>query len=42
LWVGGGGAGGRPSHDGEAGLRIVRLLEAAEQSLKDRGRLVAL
>jgi predicted dehydrogenase len=31
-----------PSNDGEAGLRIVRLLEAAEQSLKDRGRLVAL
>jgi hypothetical protein len=31
-----------PSNDGEAGLRIVRLLEAAEQSLKERGRLVAL
>jgi predicted dehydrogenase len=31
-----------PSNDGEAGLRIVRLLEAAEQSLKDRGRIVAL
>jgi predicted dehydrogenase len=31
-----------PSNDGEAGLRIVRLLEAAEQSLKDRGRLVVL
>jgi hypothetical protein len=31
-----------PSNDGEAGLRIVRLLEAAEQSLNDRGRIVAL
>jgi predicted dehydrogenase len=31
-----------PLNDGEAGLRVVRLLEAAEQSLKDRGRLVAL
>jgi len=31
-----------PSNDGEAGLRIVRLLEAAEKSLKARGRIVAL
>jgi predicted dehydrogenase len=31
-----------PSNDGEAGLRVVRLLEAAEQSLKDRGRIVTL
>jgi len=31
-----------PINDGHAGLRVVRLLEAAEQSLKDRGRLVAL
>jgi hypothetical protein len=31
-----------PINDGAAGLRVVRLLEAAEQSLKDRGRLVAL
>jgi predicted dehydrogenase len=31
-----------PSNDGEAGLRIVRLLEAADESLKDRGRIVAL
>ena len=31
-----------PSNDGAAGLRIVRLLEAAEQSLKHRGQLVAL
>ena len=31
-----------PSNDGAAGLRVVRLLEAAEQSLKDRGRVVVL
>jgi predicted dehydrogenase len=31
-----------PSNDGAAGLRVVKLLEAAEQSLKDRGKLVAL
>ena len=30
-----------PSNDGEAGLRVVRLLEAADESLKNRGRLVA-
>ena len=27
-----------PSNDGAAGLRVVRLLEAADQSLKDRGQ----
>jgi predicted dehydrogenase len=31
-----------PLNDGHAGLRVVKLLTAAEQSLKDRGRLVAL
>jgi len=31
-----------PINDGHAGLRVVRLLEAADQSLKDRGKLVAL
>ena len=31
-----------PVNDGAAGLRIVRLLEAAEESLKDRGRIVSL
>ena len=31
-----------PLNDGAAGLRVVRLLEAAEQSLKHRGQLVAL
>ena len=31
-----------PLNDGEAGLRIVRLLEAAELSLKDRGQIVSL
>jgi predicted dehydrogenase len=31
-----------PSNDGAAGLRVVRLLEAAEQSLKSRGKLITL
>lgn len=31
-----------PLNDGPAGLRVVRLLEAAEQSLQARGQLVAL
>ena len=31
-----------PINDGMAGLRVVRLLEAADQSLKERGRLVSL
>jgi predicted dehydrogenase len=34
--------GRNPENGGEAGLRIVRLLEAAEQSLNNRGRLVSL
>lgn len=29
-----------PTNDGKAGLRVVRLLEAAEESLKHRGRAV--
>ena len=32
----------RRSNDGAAGLRVVRLLEAAEQSLKARGTIVNL
>jgi predicted dehydrogenase len=32
----------RPSNDGMAGLRVVRLLEAAARSLKDRGRAITL
>jgi predicted dehydrogenase len=32
----------QPINDGAAGLRIVRLLEAAEKSLQDRGKLVAI
>jgi predicted dehydrogenase len=32
----------RPSNDGIAGLRVVRMLEAAEKSLKERGRAVSL
>ena len=35
-------AGSRPITDGEAGLRVVRLLEAANESMADRGRLVSL
>src|SRR5262245_18349705 len=31
-----------PKNDGEAGLHVVHLLEAAEQSLRDRGRIIAL
>ena len=31
-----------PSNDGEAGLRVVRLLEAAEESLQARGRVIEL
>jgi predicted dehydrogenase len=31
-----------PTNDGAAGLRVVRLLDAAEQSLKERGRIVSL
>jgi predicted dehydrogenase len=29
-----------PMNDGAAGLRVVRLLEGAEESLKERGKLV--
>jgi predicted dehydrogenase len=31
-----------PMNDGAAGLRVVRLLEAAERSLNDRGRIITL
>ena len=31
-----------PINDGNAGLRIVRLLDAADKSLKERGRLIPL
>ena len=31
-----------PINDGEAGLRIVRLLEAADHSLNERGRMIQL
>ncbi|HKV61576.1 MAG TPA: Gfo/Idh/MocA family oxidoreductase [Candidatus Acidoferrum sp.] len=31
-----------PFNDGAAGLRVVKLLEAADQSLKDRGKIVRL
>jgi predicted dehydrogenase len=32
----------RPSNDGAAGLRVVKLLEAADQSLQKRGRITFL
>ena len=31
-----------PFNDGQAGLRVVRMLEAAERSLSDRGKLIEL
>ena len=31
-----------PFNDGQAGLRVVRMLEAADQSIKQRGELVRL
>jgi len=31
-----------PFNDGQAGLRVVRILEAADQSLKERGKAVQL
>src|SRR4051812_25418219 len=31
-----------PLSDGQAGLRVVRILEAASESLRDRGRLIEL
>lgn len=33
---------GRPTSDGHAGLRVVRILEAATQSLAQRGKIVEL
>ncbi len=32
----------RPSNDGIAGLRVVRMLEAAQKSLKERGRAISI
>ncbi len=32
----------RPFNDGEAGLRVVKMLEAADQSLRERGKVVQL
>jgi predicted dehydrogenase len=34
--------GSRPDTDGQAGLRMVTMIEAAETSLRDRGRLIEL
>ena len=36
------GSGATPFNDGEAGLRVVRMLEAADQSLAERGKVVQL
>jgi predicted dehydrogenase len=30
----------QPFNDGQAGLRVVKMLEAANQSIKERGRIV--
>jgi predicted dehydrogenase len=35
-------SGQRPVNDGQAGYRVVRLLEAANESLRNRGRIVTL
>jgi predicted dehydrogenase len=35
-------SGRAPLNDGHAGLRVVRLLEGADESLKHRGRIVSL
>jgi predicted dehydrogenase len=35
-------SGTTPFNDGHAGLRVVRMLEAAEQSLADRGKVILL
>jgi predicted dehydrogenase len=32
----------KPVNDGEAGRRVVQLLEAADRSLKKRGKIVQL
>lgn len=32
----------KPHNDGEAGLRIVRILEAADESLREKGKLIRL
>ena len=31
-----------PMNDGQAGLRVVKMLEAANASIKDKGRLIEL
>jgi predicted dehydrogenase len=36
------GNGGRSVNDGMAGLRVVKLLEAATKSLKNKGEMVYL
>jgi hypothetical protein len=35
-------SGKNPHNDGQAGMRVVKMLEAATESLKNRGSLVRL
>jgi predicted dehydrogenase len=35
-------SGATPFNDGQAGLRVVRILEAADRSLADRGTVISL
>jgi hypothetical protein len=32
----------KPFNDGEAGLRVVRMLEAADRSLQQKGKIIPL
>jgi predicted dehydrogenase len=32
----------KPFNDGEAGLRVVRILEAADRSIRSRGEAISL
>jgi hypothetical protein len=32
----------KPFNDGEAGLRVVRILEAADRSIRSRGEAITL
>jgi len=35
-------SGATPFNDGEAGLRVVRMLEATDRSLAERGKVIPL
>ena len=32
----------KPINDGEAGLKVIKILEAADKSLKNNGRMIKL